>query len=87
MSTETVHWFDGQDLGNMPTIDMEAVNDATGMFKNAKANELRFRNCHPAIMTSMFSNAKVNKVEGLDTSKATTISDIFNGARINKRDD
>ena len=87
MSTETVHWFDGQDLGNMPTIDMEAVNDATGMFKNAKANELRFRNCHPAIMTSMFSNAKVNKVEGLDTSKATTITDIFNGARINKRDD
>ena len=87
ISTETVHWFDGQDLGNMPTIDMEAVNDATGMFKNAKANELRFRNCHPAIMTSMFSNAKVNKVEGLDTSKATTISDIFNGARINKRDD
>lgn len=71
----------------MPTIDMEAVNDATGMFKNAKANELRFRNCHPAIMTSMFSNAKVNKVEGLDTSKATTISDIFNSARINKRDD
>jgi hypothetical protein len=35
----------------------------------------------------MFNNAKVNKVEGLDTSKATTITDIFNGARINKRDD
>ncbi len=87
MSIQTVQWFDGQDLGNMPIIDMEAVNDATGMFKNAKANELRFRNCHPAIMTSMFSNAKVNKVEGLDTSKATTITDIFNSARINKRDD
>lgn len=87
MSTQTVQWFDGQDLGNMPIIDMEAVNDATGMFKNAKANELKFRNCHPAIMTSMFRDAKVNKVEGLDTSKATTITDIFNGARINKRDD
>ena len=87
MSTQTVQWFEDQDLGNMPIIDMEAVNDATGMFKNAKANELKFRNCHPAIMTSMFRDAKVNKVEGLDTSKATTITDIFNGARINKRDD
>lgn len=86
-ASNTKSWFDSQDLGNMPIIDMDSVTDATTMFRNAKANELKFRNCHPTIMTSMFTSAKVNKVEGLDTSRATTITDLFNSARINKRDD
>ena len=80
-------WFADIDLGNMPIIDMSTVNIADRMFANAKINELKLRNCHPMTMVGMFSNTKVNKIEGLDTSRAITIEDLFNGARINKRSD
>jgi hypothetical protein len=57
------------------------------MFCEAKVNEVKFRNCHPTWMTGMFKDARVNKVEGLGTERAISINDIFNSARVNKRED
>lgn len=68
-------------------IDMSSVENAARLFAGATLTEVKLKNCHATVMSSMFSGAKVNKVEGLDTSHAVDITDMFSGARVNKRND
>jgi hypothetical protein len=87
-STSTRNWFNNDNnIGTLPIIDMASVLDASFMFYNARTSNLKFRNCHPKDMAGMFKNAKINKIEGLDTSNAYCINELFYGARVNKRDD
>ncbi len=85
--SDATRMFYGLDFTGLPPIDMSNVVDATEMFRNARVGDVNLRNCAPTGMIGMFRDAKVNKVEGLDTKNAISIDDMFNGARVNKRED
>lgn len=56
---------------------MQMVKSADQMFYDADIPEVKLLNCNATSMVGMFLGAKVNKVEGLDTSKAVDITDLF----------
>jgi len=56
---------------------MQMVKSADKMFCEADIPEVKLLNCNATSMVEMFLGAKVNKVEGLDTSKAVDITELF----------
>lgn len=68
-------------------IDMSHVDDATKLFNKFKIPSLKLVNCNAQKMLAMFENARISKIEGLDTSHARDISYMFNGISNCRRDD
>ena len=68
-------------------IDMSQIDDASRLFSKFRIPSLKLVNCNAQKMVAMFENARISKIEGLDTSHASDISYMFNGISNCRRED
>lgn len=74
-------------IPKLPPVDMREVEAATLMFYGCDIPEVKLLNCKATLMDGMFAEAKINKVEGLDTSNAKSITNLFRNQESSKRVD
>ena len=66
---------------------MSQIDDASMLFNKFRIPSLKLVNCNAQKMVAMFENARISKIEGLDTSHASDISYMFNGISNCRRED
>lgn len=86
-SRDAANFFADLKIPKLPPVDMREVATATNMFYRCDIPEVKLLNCKATSMDGMFREAKINKVEGLDTSNAKSITNLFRGQESSKRVD